>query len=245
VTGTGGDDTLSGAGGEVRMAGGRGNDTYLVDSAGDVVVEYANEGVDTVYSGLSFALGAYSENLVLTGGRAINGTGSAWHNMLTGNDAANILKGLAGNDTIAGGGGNDLVVGGSGQDALSGGAGADGFRYLAPSDGIVFVTNGVRGSWTGDRIADFTPGADKISLAAAAFALAKGPAVEGVNFVAIGTAYNGANAHAAAYDAGRPTLVLDAGHSLYYDANGKAAGYTLLATFGNGANIHASDIIIA
>ena len=61
------------------MTGGDGNDIYEVDDAGDVVVEAAGatSGTDRVDSSISFVLGANVENLTLTGGDAINGTGNA------------------------------------------------------------------------------------------------------------------------------------------------------------------------
>ena len=50
------------------MEGGRGNDVYIVDSAGDRVIERSGQGIDTVKSSVSFSLnGTHAEKLVLTG----------------------------------------------------------------------------------------------------------------------------------------------------------------------------------
>lgn len=73
---------------------------------GDVVVEGANEGIDTVNTSVSYVLRANIENLVLTG-NAIGGGGNALNNIITGNAADNILNGGAGVDTAIGGAGND------------------------------------------------------------------------------------------------------------------------------------------
>ena len=81
----------------------RGNDTYVVDDAGDIVAEDANDGTDTVQSGVSCTLGTNVENLTLTGSRRINGTGNALDNVLTGNGGNNTLTGGDGNDTLDGG----------------------------------------------------------------------------------------------------------------------------------------------
>ncbi len=118
INGTGNalDNVLTGNSAANTLAGGAGNDTYVIDAAGDVVTEYANEGVDLVQSSIAYTLGNDVENLTLTGTSAINGTGNALANVLTGNSAANTLTGGAGNDTLNGGAGADTLVGGIGDD---------------------------------------------------------------------------------------------------------------------------------
>lgn len=126
-------DTLDGGNGADTMSGGLGNDTYLVDDPGDVVVEAENAGIDTVRSSISQTLCANVEHLVLTGANAIDGTGNALDNLLMGNEANNVLFGGNGNDTLLGGGGNDTLDGGSGSDVLQGGQGDD--LYIINSGG--------------------------------------------------------------------------------------------------------------
>ena len=133
-----GDDSLDGGAGIDSLAGGAGNDTYVVDVATDVIVEAADEGIDTVQSAVTLTLGANFENLVLLGTAALNGTGNAVDNTLTGNSAANSLSGLAGNDMLQGLGGNDTLLGGDGDDTLDGGAGTDSMTGGAGND-VYFV----------------------------------------------------------------------------------------------------------
>ncbi len=91
ITGNSAANTLSGGTGADTMIGGAGNETYVVDNMGDIVTENANEGTDLVQSGVTYTLSANVENLTLTGTAAINGTGNALDNVLTGNTAANTL----------------------------------------------------------------------------------------------------------------------------------------------------------
>jgi Ca2+-binding RTX toxin-like protein len=111
-----GDDLLVGGKGNDWYYGGKGNDHVYVQDAGDVVVEYADEGTDTVYSFLTnYTLGDNVEGLYLMGD-AMNGTGNGLNNHMTGNDKNNGLLGLDGDDYIDGGKGADVMAGGIGDD---------------------------------------------------------------------------------------------------------------------------------
>jgi len=105
-----GNDLLDGGSGADILIGGTGNDAYVVDNACDVVIEKANEGADTVQSGISYTLGSNVENLTLTGNGDLNGTGNALNNILIGNNGDNILDGGVGADTMSGGLGNDTYL---------------------------------------------------------------------------------------------------------------------------------------
>lgn len=114
-----GNDTLDGGGGADTLYGGLGNDLYKV-GAGDIIVELADEGSDTL-QGLvtSLSVSAYAstvENLVYTGTTTVT---------LTGNNLANLIVGGTGNNTVNGADGNDSLFGGAGADTLNGGAGDD------------------------------------------------------------------------------------------------------------------------
>jgi Ca2+-binding RTX toxin-like protein len=127
LSGGAGDDVLDGGLGADRLEGGAGNDTYYVDDLGDVTVEKANEGIDTVYSSVAGKLTLKSnvENLILTGSGDSSGTGNVENNTITGNAGANTLSGGGGNDQLFGGDGADRLDGGDGNDVLSGGTGND------------------------------------------------------------------------------------------------------------------------
>jgi Ca2+-binding RTX toxin-like protein len=146
-------DSLDGGIGADRMTGGNGHDYYRVDNVGDVVVELAGEGNDTVYLELrTYTMHANIENLrlQLDGGFTVHG-----------NDLGNLIEievdvnGAAyfapGDDMIYGEGGDDVIRSGAGNDQLWGGAGADTFYFKAGEVGV-------------DRIFDFTPGSDRIAL---------------------------------------------------------------------------------
>jgi Ca2+-binding RTX toxin-like protein len=115
--GESGDDDLRGEGGDDEMYGGTDNDTYSVNSAGDRVIEFANQGTDTVNSSLdAYTLTDDVENLTLSSG--INGTGNGLGNRIIGNILDNILDGAGGADTMEGRQGNDTFRVDSASDAV-------------------------------------------------------------------------------------------------------------------------------
>ncbi len=159
-----GDDILDG--GEVldTLIGGTGNDTYItfvIELGGDVlsdllinskIIEYLNEGTDTVESSSSYKLGDNLENLVLTGSKDINGIGNALDNLIEGNIGHNFLIGNDGNDHLLGYGDYDILVGGAGNETLLGGAGND---FLNGGSGNDFLNGGAgNNTLTGDAGVD-------------------------------------------------------------------------------------------
>jgi Ca2+-binding RTX toxin-like protein len=137
-----GADVFVNDGGWVKggINGGRGDDTYIVDSRSLDLRENAGEGTDYVHATVSFVLGENFEQLILDGCASINGTGNDGDNAIYGNSGRNRLSGLGGNDLLLGLGGNDWLTGGAGIDTFG------------------FTGSGV------DRITDFTDGEDLIQI---------------------------------------------------------------------------------
>jgi Ca2+-binding RTX toxin-like protein len=109
------DNVIKGNAAPNVFAGGRGDDTYVVE-AGDRVVELSGEGTDTIETTDSYQLGANLENLTLLDGGLTIGvdgiclTGNELNNVIIGNRSSNILDGGVGADVLAGGSGDDLYV---------------------------------------------------------------------------------------------------------------------------------------
>ena len=75
----------------------------MVDNVGDTVIEYSNEGTDSINSSVTYTLPTNVENLLLIGGAAINGTGNDMANNIVGNSVNNQLDGGIGSDILNGG----------------------------------------------------------------------------------------------------------------------------------------------
>ena len=139
-------DEIRGYGGLDTLKGGKGDDTYILDSTAqvslgsgsyfyDTVQEKAGQGTDTVVVSRAlsdvqtfgqnlyytqYTLGAHIENGKVGGTQAFDLYGNGLDNVLTGNDAANLLDGKSGDDTLRGGGGADSLHGQKGNDTLYG-----------------------------------------------------------------------------------------------------------------------------
>ena len=158
LTGTSGADSIDGHKGADTMQGGAGDDHYMVDNAGDQVVENAGGGNDVVISKIAaYTLPSNVEQLYLSG------TG---HQLGVGNELDNLLNG-AGGDSLNGMDGNDILVT-TGGTQLTGGNGSDIFQFTATTGGMSTVTDftigedlldfsGVMKKYTGnDPVADHT-----------------------------------------------------------------------------------------
>ncbi len=146
LTGTSGNNYLDGGIGADTMTGGAGNDVYLVDNAGDRVIEATGGGTDEIRATATVVLAATSaiENIRLLKEGNINATGSDFANFIDGNVGRNIIHAGGGNDivwgdgqntsfggpgltgdTIYGEAGNDELHGFSRKDTIDGGTGND------------------------------------------------------------------------------------------------------------------------
>ncbi|NBV76387.1 MAG: hypothetical protein EBR59_10655 [Methylococcaceae bacterium] len=125
----------------LKIMGGEGDDSYLINSSASKLIESAHSGVDSVYSSVSFTLPSNIENLFSDASSSV---------VLTGNSGQNLIRGGSGNDSLNGLSGNDTLVGGDGRD--------------------VFMFTTILNSRTNlDTILDFNPQEDVIGLKAALF----------------------------------------------------------------------------
>jgi Ca2+-binding RTX toxin-like protein len=229
LNGGGGDDTLNGGLGLDTLGGGLGDDTYVVNTSGDIVNEGVSEGTDIIQSSVTLTLATNVENLILTGGAAINGTGNTGANSIFGNGANNILSGGGGDDGLNGGDGNDTLNGGLGHDVLSGDSGDD---TLNGGNGNDFINGGygndtlIGGAGLDifsfqtsigvdvDTISDFNIANDKIRLDNSIFS----------SLSTIGSSNFVSSAGATALDANDYLIFNTTNNYLYYDADGSGAG---------------------
>ena len=182
LRGLDGNDTLNGghSGQAILMEGGRGDDTYNVYQACDVVNERPGEGNDTIFSAIDYTLTDNVETLrALASGLTLHGNalgntlaataggdilfgeggddtvqGAAGNDVLYGNDGNDRLFGYDGDDSLDGGAGNDVLYGGNGNDRMFGGDGTD---TLEGGAGLDTMTGGKGADTFVFRPRDFAP----------------------------------------------------------------------------------------
>ena len=139
LLGNGGNNQLDGREGADTLMGGAGDDTYIVDDAGDQVIEQQDEGLDTVLASVDWTLADHLENLTLLDSPwvAAFGAGNSLDNVLRAHNQGVVLEGREGNDTLWGGDSWDSLDGGSGDDRMVGGSGGD--TYVVDSEADVVV----------------------------------------------------------------------------------------------------------
>lgn len=116
ITGNAGANTINGgSGGPDTLVGLRGDDVFLVRSLGDMVVEANGEGFDTIYTTVSYNLGANEVEVLSTvrndATDAIDLIGNYATQTIVGNYGANVLNGGSGGvDTLIGLFGDDIYA---------------------------------------------------------------------------------------------------------------------------------------
>jgi Ca2+-binding RTX toxin-like protein len=146
LDGGAGNDLLDGGKGADRMIGGLGDDIYIVDDAGDEVVEGAVGGRDEIRTGFGSAadpeqyyrLGAHIEAFVGLSATGQGVFGNALDNQFTMGDGDDrIILHDGGNDIVDAGGGHDFLYYGAAltaADANNGGAGVDTIGLMGDYD---------------------------------------------------------------------------------------------------------------
>ena len=140
-------DFLRGDKGDDFLDGGSGEDAarYETDPSGVVVFLSTTQGVATDGYGNTDTLISIEDV-----------RGSAFDDIITGDEVSNTIRGNGGNDNLVGGGGDDDLIGGDGFDLLEGNSGKDDFRYGSVSE-------------IGDSIVDFTPADDEFLISNSGF----------------------------------------------------------------------------
>ena len=212
ITGNNQANILDGGKNNDTLIGGLGNDVYLIRAPGDIAIERAGEGIDSVRAFRSVLLGDHIENLYIqtmltaqgTPVQGLNGIGNALNNILIGNPYDNVLSGRGGNDTLRGQGGADS-----------------------------FVFDQAPGPSNIDTILDFSHGEDSLQLKASLFGLS------GVGALAPGAFCVGPIARDAndriLYDRASGHLYVD------LDGSGLAATAQLFAVLANHEPLSAQD----
>jgi len=195
------------------------------------------------------------ETLVINGGSGADTVEFA--GSMAGNLDRARLNGRGGDDDLDASAANIPVLlhGGGGNDDLTASGQSDIFEYRLPTDGTAWNGEADASLITADRLfntngqSGFNADDDQIvlDLGAAAFDLdpselnGDDTLINGINFGIIGGDYDETEGGNEAWEDNLPSVIVDGGGALIYDANGSDPGYTVLASSG-ADNVQASDV---
>jgi Ca2+-binding RTX toxin-like protein len=162
------DDVYRGGDGSDHFSGKRGDDHLFGQNGTDALT--GDQGNDFIYGGEGFDIGHGNEGNdslwgdedadVLSGEQGEDTlSGGEGQDNLSGGDGPDLLYGDAGRDWLDGGEGNDSLFGGADNDTQTGGPGDDQQNGGEGSDLFRFDTGHGH-----DRILNFEPGIDRISV---------------------------------------------------------------------------------
>ena len=169
ILGLAGNDSITGSQAADSLSGGVGDDRLWGLSGDDVLFDFSGDNTLDGGDGADVLMGGVGSNEMV---------GGAGDDLLLGGFGGDVLVGGEGADVILGDpdgldmGGNDRIDGGPGSDIMMGGRGADVFVFADTGGEDTIATldidylNPLASTLTG---ADFTPGLDKIELAAGTF----------------------------------------------------------------------------
>ncbi len=145
LVGGAGNDILRGQANTAQLRGGDGHDSYVVGDVATLIVENANEGLDTAYVAVNDYVLPANLELAYLSGAATRLTGSAGADVMVASNAApSRLDGGGGDDVLWGGALADTLIGGAGNDVLRGQGGADSMTGGTGNDQYVVFSNAAR-----------------------------------------------------------------------------------------------------
>lgn len=155
LVGDRGDDILNGGAGNDILVGGEGADQLNGGSGTRDAADYGNAESGVVVDLVNGGTGGEAAGDTYTGVEFVYG--SAYDDVITGDDANNRLVGAEGDDELYGGEGKDYLIGGEGADLLHGGSGTGDtvvFTDATSGVGVDLANGGFAGEATGDTYVD-------------------------------------------------------------------------------------------